>query len=352
MHLIIAESDVCGIAALPGAFGLTVLECGGPVFAHELGHNLGLRHDRFRAQVHERGVSSHPAFGYVNQRMFEAGAPPSSRWTTIAYPVQCGLADADCAWLPRFSNPRQRYDGDPLGIAFGGGESGVTGPADAAAVLATTAAAVAAWRGRSPGFNRPPVAVGTLYDQWLTPHGTRDVEASRAFVDPDGDALSYAVSSSAPQVVTVSAAGARMTLTGVSVGTATIRVTATDPGGLSATHSFTPTVSTAAPFTAHPLRPGVTPVRAIHFTELRERIDVLREAAGLGRFPWTDPVLRAGATRVRLVHLLELRSALAAAYAAAGRSVPPWTDPAPVAGTTPIRAVHLLELRAAVVELE
>ena len=105
-------------------------------------------------------------------------------------------------------------------------------------------------------------------------------------------------------------------------------------------------------FTDAPIRPGVTPVRAVHFTELRTRIDALRREAGLGPFAWTDPVLKAGVTRVRLAHLLELREALAAAYAAAGRSVPRWTDAAPVGGTTPIRAVHLMELRAAVVGLE
>ena len=104
-------------------------------------------------------------------------------------------------------------------------------------------------------------------------------------------------------------------------------------------------------FTDDPLRPGVTPVRAVHFTELRERIDALREAAGLGRFRWTDPVLRAG-TPVRFVHLAELRSALAAAYGAAGRPVPRWTDPSPTARTAPIRAVHVTELRAGVVALE
>ena len=108
----------------------------------------------------------------------------------------------------------------------------------------------------------------------------------------------------------------------------------------------------AGGFTDDPLRPGVTPVRAIHFTELRARIDSLREAAGLGRFRWTDPALRAGATPVRLVHLLELREALGAAYTAAGRAGPRWTDAAPTAGTTPIRAAHLTELRAAVVALE
>ena len=269
----------------------------------------------------------------------------------MAYETQCADPYTRCSELPRFSNPRQSYNGDPLGIPFGEG-SGVSGPADAAAVLNATGPAVALWRDRPAGSNLPPAASGTLPDRALTLPGTLTVDVSSAFVDPDGDPLTYTVSSSAPQVVTVLAAGARVTLTAVGVGRATIRVTATDPGGLSATQAFTVTVAMRAPFTDDPILAGVTPVRAVHFTELRTRIDALREAAGLGRFRWTDPALRAGATPVRLVHLLELREALGAAYTAAGRAGPRWTDAAPTAGTTPIRAVHLTELRAAVVALE
>ena len=203
--------------------------------------------------------------------------------------------------------------------------------------------------------NRPPAAVsGTLPDATLTLSGTLTVDVSQAFVDPDRDPLTYEVSSSAPGVVAARAAGARVTLTAVGEGTATIRVTATDPGGLSATQSFTVTVSTSvsAPFTDDPLQRGVTPVRAVHFTELRTRIDALRGAAGLQRFSWTDPVLRAGMTRVRRVHLLELRSALVEAYRASGRAAPRWTDASPAVGSTPIRAAHVTELRAAVLALE
>ena len=297
------------------------------------------------------------------------------------------------------------------------------------------------------GANRPPTAVGTLSDRELTLHGTLTADVSPAFVDPDGDPLSYAASSSAPHVVTVLAAGARVTLTAVGAGTAAIQVAATDPEGLSATQSFTvtvappsnrppeavgmlaaltigleelsatvelsgafrdpdgdaltygavsssPSVASASvlgslltvtplsagsalvtvtatdvggsdssatqsftvtvppPFTDHPLVPGQTPVRAVHFTELRTRIDALRRASGLAAYAWTDPVLTAGTTPVRLAHLLELRAALSEAYVAAGRRAPRWTDAAPVAGTTPIRAAHLMELRAAVVGLE
>ncbi len=110
------------------------------------------------------------------------------------------------------------------------------------------------------------------------------------------------------------------------------------------------TTPRARPFTDDPIRSGVTPIRAVHFTELRERIDALRTGAGLARFAWTDARLTAGVTPVRLAHLLELREALGSAYAAAGRVVPRWTDVE--AGSTPIRAAHLTELRAAVLALE
>ena len=354
VHLIVGDPDydVGGIAFLAGAFGITRLDGGGIIVAHELGHNMGLRHDRYVVLHYEGGVSPHPAYGYMNQQASAAGGR-SSRWFTImAYFDQCNaFGITTCSQLLRFSNPRQSYNGDPLGIPFGEG-SGVTGPSDAAAVLNATGPAVARWRDRPAGSNLPPAASGTLQDRALTLPGTLTVDMSLAFVDPDGDRLTYTVSSSAPQVVTVLAAGARVTLTAVGVGRATIQVTATDPGGLSATQAFAVTVASRVPFTDDPIVAGVTPVRAVHFTELRARIDALRSAAALGRFAWTDPVLRAGVTPVRLVHLLELREALGAAYTAAGRAGPRWTDAAPTAGTTPIRAAHLTELRAAVVALE
>lgn len=106
-----------------------------------------------------------------------------------------------------------------------------------------------------------------------------------------------------------------------------------------------------AAFTDNPLRSGTTPIKPIHFTELRMRIDALRRASGLAPFHWTDAVLIAGVTPVRIAHLVELRQALAAAYTAAGETVPVWTD-ATVTGATPIRAAHLMELRVAVIALE
>ena len=89
------------------------------------------------------------------------------------------------------------------------------------------------------------------------------------------------------------------TLTAVAEGTATIRVTATDPGGLTATQTFTVVGGRGAAFHRRdqPSRCNARPGRPLHGAA---RIDGLRTAAGLGGFAWTDPVLTAGVT---LVHL-------------------------------------------------
>ena len=114
------------------------------------------------------------------------------------------------------------------------------------------------------------------------------------------------------------------------------------------------TVYQASPtaFTDHSIEPGVTPVKAIHFRELRARIDALRAAARRPAFRWTDRGLSPRVTPIKRVHLTELRAALGEAYSAAGRAALTYTDPAITAGTTVIRAAHLMELRAAVVALE
>lgn len=103
-------------------------------------------------------------------------------------------------------------------------------------------------------------------------------------------------------------------------------------------------------FTDDPLVAGVTLVKAVHVTELRGRIDVLRAGTGLPAFAWTDAALTSGAI-VRASHLMEMRSALNAVYAAKGRALPAYTDPALAAGAS-IRAVHVSELRNAVLAAE
>ena len=65
----------------------------------------------------------------------------------------------------------------------------------------------------------------------------------------------------------------------------------------------------------------------------------------------TDPILTPGITPINAIHLTELRTALNEAYLATGRFPPTYTDPAAAAGLI-IEAVHLNELRAGVRALQ
>ena len=356
VHLIVGDLDVCGVAQLGGPVGITLHGCGGRTLAHELGHNLGLHHDRYElAHLARRALSLHPGYGYVNQRGLDAGSTRDDRWLTVmAYWSQCNALSVRCTSLLRFSNPRQVWLGDPMGVPAVVDSMGDDGPADAVAVLDATVPVVAGFR-RNPA-NRAPAPVGRLPNRTLQmDRGMEIVDVAEAFHDPDGDALIHATASSAPAVARARADGSRVTLTPVAPGSASITVTATDAAGPdgSAAQRFVVTVlSSATAFTDHPLRPGVTPVRAVHLLELRARTDRVREGLGLPAFGWTDPVLAPGSTPVRRVHLMELRAALDRAYRAAGRPPPRYTDPAVRAGATVIAAVHVMELRAAVVALE
>ena len=124
------------------------------------------------------------------------------------------------------------------GVAEGTATVTVTA-ADPGGLTATQSVAVTV---RTP--NRAPEAVGAVSAQQVTVGGTATLDVSPYFRDPDGDALTYTAASSAPGVVTASQSGTTLTLAGVAEGTATVTVTAADPGGLTATQSVAVTVRT------------------------------------------------------------------------------------------------------------
>ena len=97
---------------------------------------------------------------------------------------------------------------------------------------------------------------------------------------------------------------------------------------------------------------GGRSIRAVHMTELRQRVNALRQRFSLAAYNWTDATITPEVTPAKAVHVTELRTALNEAYRAANRDAPDFTDAVITPRVTPIRQVHLNELRKAVVALE
>ena len=149
VHLIYGYGGI-SLANLMGVIAATCAECDSGTFAHELGHNMGLYHDRYVTPLSGTFPYSH---GYVNQQAFAAGAPESARWITImAYSNQCHHEGFSCDTILRFSNPNQTYLGDPLGMPGDDRTLAVNGPADAVRTLNLTRHSVASWRPRASGI--------------------------------------------------------------------------------------------------------------------------------------------------------------------------------------------------------
>ena len=91
--------------------------------------------------------------------------------------------------------------------------------------------------------NKRPMAVGTLRSRRLLVGDSAMTEVGGAFQDPEGDTITYGVSSSDTTVARVTLSGTRVTIIPVAEGRAIITVTATDDGSnQSRTQQFRVTV--------------------------------------------------------------------------------------------------------------
>ena len=95
--------------------------------------------------------------------------------------------------------------------------------------------------------NRPPMPSGTIASITVQVGRTESVDVASYFIEPDGEALTYSATSSIPAVATVLSAGSTVRVTALAKGTTTVGVTATDPGGLSATQTFLSMVPNRSP---------------------------------------------------------------------------------------------------------
>ena len=158
---------------------------------------------------------------------------------------------------PYFADP----DGDGLAYTAASSDSSVAAVSVSGSTAAITAVAAGSATitvtAQDPGgltasqeagvtvtqANRAPRPVGSIPPMTLDPGETGDFDASGYFTDPDGDALTYTAASSSPGVATGSVVGQIVTVGAVAAGSATITVTARDPGGLTATRRTNVTVT-------------------------------------------------------------------------------------------------------------
>ncbi len=153
-----------GIADLIGAFSVV----NGPgllnyIFAHEIGHNMGLRHDRYDLWGNEEGDGEHH-YGYVNKLAF--GPDEAKCWRTImaTYDRCLDHGKRYAGRVPYFSNlsatyPPNAEDAAPMGVEASSPERGPDGPADAASSLNAAAPIVAAYRDRQLAAGTFPLLV-------------------------------------------------------------------------------------------------------------------------------------------------------------------------------------------------
>ena len=213
--------------------------------------------------------------GMSGQQMFAVTVPnrgPASVGTIPAQSVVLGqTVTVDVS--PFFSDP----DGETLSytaasfntgvatVATAGSSITVAGVAAgtvAVTVTATDSGQLSAQQRFSVtvrAANQAPEVVSTISDLTLTIGETRDWRGTDHFRDPNGDPLTYAVASSNAAVVRATASASEFGIVALSAGTATVTVTASDPGRLSAQLSFQVTVRpvTQAPVVISGIEPSV-----------------------------------------------------------------------------------------------
>ena len=95
--------------------------------------------------------------------------------------------------------------------------------------------------------NTAPITVGSMPDQTMNVGESTITDVTSYFQDTTGHTWTYTAAASDTSIATASMSGIRLTVQAVSQGTATISVTMTDSGGLSATQTFSLTVPNRAP---------------------------------------------------------------------------------------------------------
>ena len=230
VHLIFASNDeyeYSGMGYVEAPFATSLASpSGGIVFAHELGHNMGLLHDRYQTDKETEDAIEGWHYGYLNQRVFERGAPESARWRTImSYNNQCReTLDAYCRQLTYFSNPGLTYSGDPMGVSADNPSTGTDGPADAVRTLNERREITANFRRSASSTPRIGLALSRY---WLSERGgTGKVTAT--LHKPSDEDTKVTISASPDDAVTLSKNRTLTIPAGRTVSVGDVTITAVD----------------------------------------------------------------------------------------------------------------------------
>ena len=115
--------------------------------------------------------------------------------------------------------------------------------------------------------NRPPLAIGRIDDREIAVGDSSTVDVAAFFSEPDGQGLTYSAAADS-SLVSASVAEAILTVVATAKGTATVTLTAMDPGGLNAVQSFLVLVPNQPP-----LAEGSVPEHTIEVAD-SARVDV------------------------------------------------------------------------------
>lgn len=120
------------------------------------------------------------------------------------------------------------------------------------------------------------------------------------------------------------------------------QVRAVGQGGATSNYSNVDLATTVI-FTDDPLVAGVTTIKALHLTQLRQAVNAVRSTANLSPASWTD--ISPQGVSVKAVHVSQLRTNLSQGLSTLGFSNPPYTDPTLIQGITVVKRIHIEELR-------